>query len=53
VAAVILGVVADGIDLEAAMLACAAGPVLAAVLTLVLPPSGRMQKRLEPAAAPL
>jgi FSR family fosmidomycin resistance protein-like MFS transporter len=52
VAAVLLGAVADAIDLEAAIIACAVGPALAAVLTLALPPS-RRTARIEPAAAPI
>jgi MFS transporter, FSR family, fosmidomycin resistance protein len=52
VAAVCLGALADAIDLEAAVLACAAGPAVAALVTLTLPPS-RRPGRMEPAAAPI
>ena len=52
VAAVFLGALADAIDLEAAIVACAVGPALAAALTLLLPPS-RRAPRMEPAAAPI
>ena len=52
VAAVLLGALADAIDLEAAIVACAVGPALAAALTLLLPPS-RRAPRMEPAAAPI
>jgi FSR family fosmidomycin resistance protein-like MFS transporter len=42
VAAVALGALADAVDLETALLVCAAAPVVAAVLVLLLPaPGGR------------
>lgn len=52
VAALVLGAVADAIDLQAALLATIAGPVLAFLLTLVLPPS-RERRAVEPVAAPI
>ena len=52
VAAVALGAVADAVDLETALLATAAGPALAVVLSLALPPA-RGTRRLEPAPAPI
>ena len=39
IAAVILGAVADSVDLETAFYVCAAAPVLGAVFTTMLPPS--------------
>jgi FSR family fosmidomycin resistance protein-like MFS transporter len=51
VAAVILGAVADSVDLETALYVCAAAPVLGAVLTAMLPPS-RVRTRLAPEIAP-
>jgi FSR family fosmidomycin resistance protein-like MFS transporter len=51
VAAVILGAVADSIDLRTALYVCAAAPVLGAVLTLLLPPT-RTRSRLAPEIAP-
>jgi FSR family fosmidomycin resistance protein-like MFS transporter len=51
IAAVILGVVADSIDLKTALYVCAAAPVLGAVLTTLLPPS-RVRARLAPEIAP-
>jgi FSR family fosmidomycin resistance protein-like MFS transporter len=51
VAAVILGAVADSVDLETAFYVCAAAPVLGAVLTAMLPPS-RVRARLSPEIAP-
>ena len=50
VAALILGALADAVDLETALLATAAGPALALVLALLLPPS-RRRVVTEPAAA--
>jgi FSR family fosmidomycin resistance protein-like MFS transporter len=50
-AAVILGAVADSIDLRTAFFVCAAAPVLGAALTLVLP-SSRTHARFEPEIAP-
>jgi MFS transporter, FSR family, fosmidomycin resistance protein len=47
VAALALGAVADTVDLEAAMYACAAVPALAIPLGLLLP-SSRVRRRLEP-----
>lgn len=47
IAAVVLGALADTIDLHSALYVCAAAPVLALVLTLLLP-GGREQARLEP-----
>ncbi len=47
VAAVILGAVADSIDLRTALYICAAAPVPAILLTLLLP-GGRERPRLEP-----
>jgi FSR family fosmidomycin resistance protein-like MFS transporter len=52
VAAVALGAVADAIDLRTALLACAGGPALAALLTLGLPRS-RARAPHEPVAAPV
>jgi len=46
-AAVLLGALADTIDLRSALYVCAAAPVLALALTLLLP-SGRERSRLEP-----
>jgi MFS transporter, FSR family, fosmidomycin resistance protein len=51
VAAVILGAVADSIDLRTALYVCAAAPVLGAALTLLLPPT-RTRARLAPEIAP-
>lgn len=51
VAAVILGAVADSIDLRTALYVCAAAPVLGAVLTVLLP-SSRTRARLAPEIAP-
>jgi len=51
VAAVTLGAVADAVDLETALLLCAAGPAAAILLALALPPS-RRPAPVEPAAAP-
>jgi FSR family fosmidomycin resistance protein-like MFS transporter len=47
VAAVVLGALADTIDLRSALYVCAAAPLLALALTLLLP-SGREQARVEP-----
>jgi len=52
IAAVLLGAVADAIDLRTALLVCAAGPALGAILTLALPRS-RGGPRAEPVAAPV
>src|SRR5205823_12276032 len=51
IAAVILGAVADSIDLRTALYVCAAAPVLGAILTAMLPPS-RSRARLAPEIAP-
>ncbi len=52
VAALVLGVVADVVGLESALLATVAGPVLAFALTYLLPPAaGRRPRAAEPAAA--
>jgi MFS transporter, FSR family, fosmidomycin resistance protein len=51
VAAVILGAVADSIDLRAAFYVCAVAPVFGALLTALLPPS-RVRTRLAPEIAP-
>jgi FSR family fosmidomycin resistance protein-like MFS transporter len=47
VAAVLLGALADSLDLEAALWVCAAAPLLGVVLTLLLPPT-RSRQRLAP-----
>ena len=47
IAAVILGALADTIDLETALWVCAAAPVVGVFLTLFLPPTGS-RRRLEP-----
>jgi FSR family fosmidomycin resistance protein-like MFS transporter len=47
IAAVVLGALADTIDLRTALYVCAAAPLLALALTLLLP-SGRERGRLEP-----
>src|SRR5580765_5665069 len=47
IAAVVLGALADSIDLRSAMYAAAAAPLLALVLATLLP-STRVQRRLEP-----
>jgi len=51
IAAVILGAVADSIDLRTALYVCAAAPVLGACLTALLPPT-RTRARLAPEIAP-
>jgi len=51
IAAVILGAVADSIDLRTALYVCAAAPVLGAALTALLPPT-RTRARLAPEIAP-
>jgi len=50
VAAVILGAVADAVDLRTALWACAAAPLLGVVLVLLLPPS-RARPELAPEVA--
>jgi FSR family fosmidomycin resistance protein-like MFS transporter len=52
VAAVTLGAIADTIDLRTAVLATAAGPALALVVSLLLPPAP-LRRRVEPAPATL
>ena len=47
---VALGALADSVDLRAALYVCAAAPVAALVLTLLLPPT-RVRGRLEPEIA--
>jgi MFS transporter, FSR family, fosmidomycin resistance protein len=47
IAAVLLGALADAVDLRSALYVCAAAPVLALVMTMLLP-SGREQGHLEP-----
>ncbi len=47
IAAVLLGAVADAVDLETALWLCAAAPITGVVLTLLLPPTGS-----RPALAP-
>jgi FSR family fosmidomycin resistance protein-like MFS transporter len=51
VAAVILGAVADSVDLKTAFYVCAAAPVLGALLTALLP-SSRAPRGLSPEMAP-
>jgi FSR family fosmidomycin resistance protein-like MFS transporter len=51
IAAVILGAVADSVDLKAAFYVCAAAPILGAVLTVLLP-SSRARRGLAPEMAP-
>jgi len=51
IAAVILGAVADSVDLRTAFFICAAAPLLGAALTTLLPPS-RLRTRLAPEIAP-
>ncbi len=51
VAAVVLGAIADSIDLRTAFYVCAASPVAGAVLTALLP-SSRSRARLAPEIAP-
>jgi MFS transporter, FSR family, fosmidomycin resistance protein len=51
IAAVILGAVADSVDLRTALYVCAAAPVFGALLTTLLPPS-RRHTRLAPEIAP-
>ena len=50
VAALSLGALADGVDLETAVLATAAGPALCILLTMFLPSSRGPARRAEPAA---
>jgi FSR family fosmidomycin resistance protein-like MFS transporter len=50
IAAVLLGAVADSIDLKSALYVAACAPALALVLTLFLP-SSRKQRGLEPEVA--
>jgi MFS transporter, FSR family, fosmidomycin resistance protein len=51
IAAVILGAVADSVDLKTAFYVCAVAPIFGALLTAVLPPS-RVRTRLAPEIAP-
>jgi FSR family fosmidomycin resistance protein-like MFS transporter len=51
IAAVILGAVADSVDLRTALYVCAAAPVLGAALTALLPPT-RTRALLAPEIAP-
>lgn len=51
IAAVILGAVADSVDLRTALYVCAAAPVVGAALTALLP-SSRTRTRLAPEIAP-
>jgi FSR family fosmidomycin resistance protein-like MFS transporter len=51
IAAVILGAVADSVDLRTALYVCAAAPVLGAALTTLLP-SSRVRTQLAPEIAP-
>lgn len=53
VAALSLGAVADAIDVHAAVVATAAGPAAALLLTLALPPAPRETRPGAPAAAPV
>jgi FSR family fosmidomycin resistance protein-like MFS transporter len=50
VAAVMLGAIADSIDLRTALYVCAAAPIAGAFLTALLPPA-RPRRRLEPEVA--
>jgi MFS transporter, FSR family, fosmidomycin resistance protein len=50
VAALTLGAIADAVDLEAAVLATAAGPALAFFVTLLLPPAPGRRRPVEAAA---
>jgi FSR family fosmidomycin resistance protein-like MFS transporter len=50
VAAVILGAVADSVDLRTSFYVCAAAPVVATALTMLLPRAG-VRRRLEPEVA--
>ena len=50
IAAVLLGAIADSVDLETALWVCAAAPVIGIVLTLLLPPS-RSRALLAPEVA--
>ena len=51
IAALSLGALADGIDLEAALLFTALGPALCILLTLILPSTAQPARRTEPATA--
>jgi FSR family fosmidomycin resistance protein-like MFS transporter len=50
VAAVMLGAVADSVNLRTSFYVCAAAPVVATALTVLLPPAG-VRRRLEPEVA--
>jgi len=52
VAAVLLGALADAIDLRTAVIATASGPAICLVLTFFLPPVKRA-RLIEPAASPI
>ncbi len=52
VAALSLGTVADAVDIDAAVIATAAGPALALFVAMMLPPAPA-RGRVEPAAAPV
>jgi FSR family fosmidomycin resistance protein-like MFS transporter len=49
IAAVMLGLVADAVDLEAALLLCALAPLVATALILLLPAAGRVSVQPTPA----
>jgi FSR family fosmidomycin resistance protein-like MFS transporter len=49
IAAVLLGLVADAVDLEAALLLCALAPLVATALILLLPAAGRVSVQPTPA----
>jgi MFS transporter, FSR family, fosmidomycin resistance protein len=51
IAALSLGALADGIDLEAALLFTALGPALCILLTLILPSSAQPARRTDPVTA--
>ena len=52
IAAVLLGALADSIDLETALWVCAVAPLVGAALTLLLPPTGSRQRLAPEIAAP-
>ncbi|MDQ3867036.1 MAG: MFS transporter [Actinomycetota bacterium] len=52
IAALSLGTVADAVDIDAAVVATAAGPALALLVAMMLPPAPA-RRRVEPAAAPI
>jgi MFS transporter, FSR family, fosmidomycin resistance protein len=53
IAALSLGAVADGVDIEAAVFLTAIGPAAAFALTFALPPARSRMRAAEPAAAPV